>query len=338
MNLTRLASQSVVVLHAILVMSCDKGEKAGTTQTSAANPQPETTTHAAAEPKTQAPMIQPMATVGKPTVTWKGVGLSTPESVLHDEAADEYLVSNIEGQPLDVDGKAFISRLKPDGSVATLKWIEGGKNKVTLNSPKGMALMGDMLYVADIDTVRIFDRKSGAPMGEVKVPGATDLNDAAMGPDGRVLVSDTGTKRTPKGYEPGGADAVYAIDKEKKLTTIAKSRDLGGPNGLAPAGDKTWVATVRTGELYSIDAKGKKGDAQKLPKGGLDGIVLYDGELVISSWDASTIFRGRAGGEMKPFIQDVPAPADIGYDKKRARLLVPLFNENEVRAYDLKER
>jgi hypothetical protein len=39
---------------------------------------------------------------------------------------------------------------------------------------------------------------------------------------------------------------------------------------------------------------------------------------------------------MKMIIQDVSSPADIGYDKKRARLLVPLFNENEVRAYDLK--
>jgi hypothetical protein len=35
-------------------------------------------------------------------------------------------------------------------------------------------------------------------------------------------------------------------------------------------------------------------------------------------------------------IEDVKSPADISYDAKRGRVLVPLFQENEVRAYDLK--
>src|SRR5690606_27487599 len=94
-------------------------------------------------------------------------------------------------------GKGFISRITPDGVVATLKWIESGKNKVKLDSPKGMAILDDRLWVADIDDVRIFDRKTGAPMGEVKIPGASDLNDLTV-VDGRVLVSDTGMKRTGK--------------------------------------------------------------------------------------------------------------------------------------------
>src|SRR5690349_10065018 len=126
MNCMRLAPHAVVISHAILALSCDRGEKVGTTQTSAANPAPTTTT---IEPKAQPTAIQPAPTPGKPMVTWKNVGLSTPESVLYDEMTDVYLVSNIEGQPLDADGKAFISRLTPDGTVATLKWIEGGKNK-----------------------------------------------------------------------------------------------------------------------------------------------------------------------------------------------------------------
>jgi hypothetical protein len=51
------------------------------------------------------------------------VGLSTPESVLHDAVADVYLVSNINGSPLGKDGNGFISRLAPDGSLLELKWI-----------------------------------------------------------------------------------------------------------------------------------------------------------------------------------------------------------------------
>lgn len=265
----------------------------------------------------------------KPAVTWKGLGLSTPESVLHDETADVYLVSNIEGKPAEADGKAFIARLRPDGGVEVLRWIDGGKNGATLNAPKGMAIVGDRLFVADLDTVRIFDRKTGAPAGEVKIAGATFLNDVAAGADGRVLVSDTGLG--------SGSDAVYAIDaKARTVTPLAKSKELGGPNGIAVQGDKTWVVSLGSGELYALDAGGKRTDVQKLPKGSLDGVVVLGADLLVSSWDASAVYRGRPGGEFKVVVAEVKSPADIGYDRKRGRLLVPLFGDDEVRAYDLK--
>ncbi|MBS2014475.1 MAG: hypothetical protein JST00_16435 [Deltaproteobacteria bacterium] len=267
----------------------------------------------------------------------KEAGLSTPESVLFDEAADVYLVSNINGSPLEADGNGFISKLTPDGKVESLKWIEGGKNKVTLNAPKGLAIVGDVLYVADLDTVRMFDRKTGAPAGEVKIAGATFLNDLTVGTDGKVLVSDSGLKGGAKGFEPSGTDAVYVIDKAKKVTPLAKSKDLGGPNGLLAIGEKTWVVTFGSGEMYSLDTKGKKSDVAKLPKGQLDGILaLPNGDVLVSSWEGSVVYRGKPGAEMKAIVEDVKSPADIGYDKKRNRVLVPLFMENEVRAYELK--
>ncbi|MCL2726712.1 MAG: hypothetical protein FWD69_20015 [Polyangiaceae bacterium] len=270
-----------------------------------------------------------------PVVTWKNVGISTPESVLYDDVADLYLVSNINGNPTDRDNNGFISRLTPEGTVETLKWIEGGKNKVTLNAPKGSAFFGDRLYVADIDTVRIFDRKTGAPAGDVKVPGATFLNDITATSSG-VIVSDSGKKATAKGFENTGTDAIYHIDKNKKLTTVAKTTDLGAPNGVLRKGDKTWVVTF-SGELYSLDDKGKKADVQKLPKGSLDGIVaLPNGDFLISSWDASAIYRGAPGSEFKTVIENVNSPADIGYDTKRNRVLVPIFTGNEVRAFEVR--
>jgi hypothetical protein len=327
-----------LTVAALVAPGCDKSEKPSSTYTSSAQPSANVTTNpTTVEPRTgPATTTTQGTTMTKPAVTWKGVGLSTPESVLHDDVADVYLVSNVDGQPLTVDGKGFIARLSPDGAVATLRWIEGGKAKATLNAPKGMTFAGDNLYVADIDTVRMFDRKTGAPTGEVKIPGATFLNDMATTSDGRVLVTDTGQKSGGKGTEASGTDAVYAIDKDKKVTPIAKSKDLGGPNGIAPLADKMWVATMTSGELYSLDAKGRKADVQKLPKGTLDGIVLLNDEIIVASWDANAIYRGKPGGEMKTIIEDVKSPADISYDKKRGRLLVPLFSENEVRAYDLK--
>lgn len=327
---------STSVLALICAAGCDKGPKSSTSTTAAEHPTTQPT-GAAATPKAEtAPTVQ--ATPGKPVLKFENVGLSTPETVLYDDATDTYLVSNIDGKALEVDGKGFISRLKPDGSVDQLKWIESGKNKVTLNAPKGMAFLGDRLYVADLDTVRIFDRGTGAPAGEVKVPGATFLNGVTVVED-RVVVADTGMKAGGKGFEPSGTDAIYAIDKDRKLTTIAKGKELGNPNGLLGTKDKTWAVSFGTNELYSIDQKGKKGEVTKLPKGQLDGIVAMRGmsdEVLVSSWEASTIYRGKPGGEFTPVAENVKSPAGIGFDSKRRRLLVPRFDENQVDVFELR--
>lgn len=333
-------------LFALLALAaCDKDKSTTTTTTTKAESPTTTSVTGNAMPKTDTATTtsadaghaaEMMGAKKEPVVTFK-TDLATPESVLYDDTNDLYIVSNINGKPLDADNNGYIAKLSPDGKVVTAKWIEGGKNKVTLNAPKGLAIVGDTLYVADLDTVRMFDRKTGAPTGEVKVPGAVFLNDLAATTDGRVLVSDTGMKAGAKGFEPAGTDAVYSIDKTKKLTTIAKSKDLGGPNGLYSAGEKTWVVTFGSGELYALDAKGKKSDVEKLPKGMLDGIVaLPGGDLLISSWDAATVYRGKPGGDFKPVIENVKSPADIGYDTKRGRVLVPLFESNEVEAFEIK--
>lgn len=318
----------------VLLAACNRSDKPGSATTSSAIAPPATTTSEATMP---APPLEPGAGPRSPdaSITWKALGLSTPDSVLHDEAADEYLVSNIDGQPLEADGKAFISRLSPNGAVVSLRWIQGGSNKVELNAPKGMAILGPHLYVADIDVVRIFERKTGAHVADVRIPGATFLNDVAVAPDGRVLVSDTGLSATAGGgLEPSDTDAVYAIDGDRKVTPLVDRR-IGGPNGLVVAGDKIWVVSFGSGEIYSLD-QGKAVEIHKLPKGSLDGVVQIGDEMLVSSWGASAIYRGRPGGPWTAVIRDVRSPGDIGYDTKRSRVLVPLSSEDEVRAYDLK--
>jgi hypothetical protein len=265
----------------------------------------------------------------------KYTGLATPESVLYDADNDRYLVSNINGKPLDKDDNGFISVLSPDGQVTTLKWIEGGKNKVKLDAPKGLALVKNTLYVADITVVRMFDAKTGAPKGEVAVPGATFLNDLASGPDGKVYVSDSGLKAGKDGFEPTGTDAVYVIEKGK-LKTIAKNKDLGGPNGLLSTEKGVVVVTFGSGEAYLLDEKGKKQDVTKPPMGALDGVLPLGDSLLVSSWQGSAIYKGKLGGTFEQVLGDQKSPADIGYDTKRSRVLVPHFMEDTVEAYDLK--
>jgi hypothetical protein len=254
------------------------------------------------------------------------VGLQTPESVLYDAAQDVYLVSNINGDPFGKDNNGFIAKMTPEGQVT--KFIEGGKPGVTLNAPKGMTFVGDTLLVADIDTVRIFDRASGAPKGEVAVKGATFLNDLTTSPDGKTAyVSDTGQKA---GWKASGTDAVFTI-ANGKATKFAKGKDLGWPNGLLAAEGGVWAVGYGSGELYWLGAGGKKEKAQKLEKRSLDGIVQSkDGKFLISSWDAQSVQIGTPGGAFVDLVSGLDGPADIGYDSKRNRLLIPLFNKNAV--------
>src|SRR5450432_1648387 len=262
-------------------------------------------------------------------------GIVTPESVLYDEANDRYLVSNINGKPDEADNNGYITELSPDGKVIKDKFIAGGVGKVKLDAPKGTGIAAGILYVSDITVVRKFDAKTGAPKGEIPVPGATFLNDIAVAKDGRVFVSDSGIKFTATGPEPTGTDAVYVIEKGK-LKPVAKSKDLAGPNGLLAVDKGVLVVTFGNNELYRLDDKGVKQDVTKIPGGVLDGIAQAGESLLVSSWQTSTVYRGTLGGTFEPILTELKSPADIGFDSKRKRVLVPRFLESAVEVYDLK--
>ncbi|HVW24643.1 MAG TPA: hypothetical protein VHC69_04705 [Polyangiaceae bacterium] len=285
---------------------------------------------ASAAAATAAP-VGPQAPQIDPPIILKDVGFKTPESVLYDPEQDAYFVSNINGTPFDVDGNGFISKVTPDGKSVELMWIDGSKKTSALNAPKGLAVSGNVLYVADITFVRMFDRKTGAPKGKIAIPGATFLNDLTTGPDGTVYVSDSGLKPGKNGFEPSGTDSVYKIVKGNRPVKLIADKELGGPNGLVADDSGVWVVTFGSGELFRVDPNGKKEAGQKLPQGTLDGVVkLSDGSLLVSSWAASAIFRGTPGGAFEAIVRDVKSPADIGYDTKRNVILIPLFQLDAV--------
>lgn len=252
-------------------------------------------------------------------------GFSTPESVLHDPEQDVYFVSNINGDPTGDGAAGFISRVLPDGTISSLKWIDGAAEGTTLAAPKGMALVGDTLYVTDVNVVRKFHRKSGQHLGDIPIEDTTFLNDLTAGADGTVYVSDTNISGT-------GTDAVYEISPTDEVTTLAEGDDLGRPNGLLAEKDGLLMINWEGGKLRRITAEGIT-DVAALPENQLDGIVKEKGgSYLISSWAGSCIYRVSPTGEVTKAVTGLNAPADLGYDGTRGLVLVPLFNDDRILA------
>lgn len=258
-------------------------------------------------------------------------GLLTPESVLYDAGSDKYFVSNINGIPSAADNNGFIAIVSPDGNIEKLDFIAGGKNGVTLNAPKGLAVHNGTLFVADITFVRKFDAKTGAAQGAIAFPKATFINDVVVAADGTLYVTDTGIKIDGTGVTPTGTDAVYKV-VGTKVSVLAKGEQLHKPNGINLVGETVVVGTFGAKQLIQLDAKGAVTATTELPGASIDGVVvLPSGQLLASSWEKQTVYIGNLGGEFSVLRDQLPSPADIGFDVARSRVLVPLFLQNELR-------
>ncbi len=279
--------------------------------------------------------------IGAAPSTSKGMfvvssGLLGPESAIHDADADVYLVSNVNGSPGEADGNGFISRISPNGEVLDLKWIDGADENVGLSAPKGLALAGDVLYVADLDGVHRFDRTTGEPLGVWATPDAQFLNAVSVGTDGTVYATDTGIRFTANGAEPQGTDKVYRWSPDGALTTMASGADLGGPNGIVADGSDVIVVTFGSNQVLRVNADGSHTVIATLPQGQLDGLTrLADGTHLVTSWAAKAVYHIDADGNATAVVENVGSPADIHVDAKRNRVLVPQLMENTLRIVPL---
>ncbi len=324
---TTLLCLLIVALGAACLQRADRAPPASDTSAvreTTATPSPATPAPAAAPAAAPAPGATKLAVVE---------GFLTPESVLHDPVQDIYFVSNINGGPTAKDNNGFISRVRPDGAVENLKFIEGG------HAPKGLAIRGDTLWVADIDMVRSFDAKTGAPRDSVSLAGlgAVFLNDIAIAQTGALYITDTGIRFDDVGnmLHPG-PDRIFRIGSDRQVTVAVRGDTLGRPNGITldsvgkrfivvQFGGRSVLAWKPGDKAPSVIAKGP---------GGFDGVEIAGSRLLVSSWTDSTVSSYETGQEVK-VITGVPSPADIGYDAKRKRVLIPVFSGNRVEIWQL---
>ncbi len=245
--------------------------------------------------------------------------LKTPESVLYDRERGMIYVANVNMNPWEKDGNGFISKMDLQGNIIELEWLSG------LSGPKGMGIIGNSLFVADIDEVVEFDIETGQAVNTYKVEGTPTLNDITVG-DGVVYISGSDSNK------------VFAL-KDGQVSVFLED-DFGRPNGLFVEPGRLLMITSGSSQLKSFDLDTKESVDLVDGLGHGDGIVpVGNGDYLASSWRGELFYidSNWKRTQLLDTRDDKINAADIDFIIDRNLLLVPTFFDNRVVAYQLQE-
>ena len=239
-------------------------------------------------------------------------GLHSPQAVVHDEEQDVYFVSNLDG--------GFIARVSPEGGVLEMKFIEG------LAAPRGMAIRGTELWIADGEKLRAFDRVTGASLQTINLApkGAVLLSNVVVGPDDAIYVTDTDVRMKGKKERVRAGDGrIFRVEQDGDVEVAVSGEELRSPTGIAWDGLRFLVTQAYGNEVLAW-SPGSAAKAVMRGPGAYEGIVvLPSGAVIVSSQHDEGLHYAFGTGDLRPLFSRPPAPAGIGFDRKRNRLLVP---------------
>lgn len=264
----------------------------------------------------------------EPEKIWETMGFDAPESALYDTGHNVFYVSNINGSPLELNGKGYISRLSPTGKIIDLKWVTG------LDAPKGLAIYENHLYVADMQKLHIIDTNSGHIENSIYVPASKMLNDIAVDQSGAVYVTDM----------LGGGVFKW---KNNQMTKWLSAETFPHPNGIFIKGKNlllaTWGKGIQNdfttdilGGVYQVELTDKVvtpvAAAQQI--GNLDGLTNINQQLIVNDWINGNVFTvGEQGVEL--LFTAPKTAADISANGNL--LIVPVMGQNKVTAYSINQ-
>ena len=257
------------------------------------------------------------------------VGFEMPESIVMGR---RYMyVSNVGKAPIPPAGTTdgYITKLDKNGKLLKQKFID------KLKAPKGMAVQGDNLLVADVDHLLGFDLATGKKTLDIGFEGQTNfLNDVAVKNDSIIFLSSTDT------------GLVYQVNTKRKTSTALDIEKIKGPNGLVydkarnilyvngfgegdkPNGQLGKISFIKNKAAYTVLHE---------DKGHMDGLALIGNTLLYTDW----IKMEKAGVLKKYNIHNntfntifmkekLGGPADFLYDFSTKRIIVPLMLENKI--------
>jgi DNA-binding beta-propeller fold protein YncE len=251
--------------------------------------------------------------------------LQTPYSFVSSSSGKEYFISSVNGEPAAADNNGFITKLDANGKILNFKFVEGGADGITLHAPKGMALVEQTLYVADLDRLRAFDAVTGKPLAEISVTASP---------------SQTPVQLTDVAYD--GADRLYCSDQHgnriyrvelpsQKVTLLVADPALAGPAGLAvhPKSGQLIAVSWDKGKIFSITPDGVVTEifSNGFFSGRFSNLrgVDFDrwGNMYVSDFTSGKVWRMTWDKRFQVIAEYLPSPGDLGIDRTNNLILVP---------------
>lgn len=228
-----------------------------------------------------------------------------PESVEYDEAADRYLVSNLQS--------ASIRARAQDGTVS----LFAGPLP---NAPYGLEILDGVVYACMGSGLRGYDLASGQEVFDLSL-GAQFPNGITT--DGSMLyVTDFHTN----------SRRIYKVDPQAGTFSLLVSNTGWQPNGIVwdPVGERLVVVFWGTNTPVRSYDRVTGMESVLLSDTGLgncDGITIdCDGNFLISSWLPAAITRFEPTFTQPGVDLNVPGvtnPADIDFDPVNERVCIP---------------
>ncbi|MFZ5495534.1 MAG: SMP-30/gluconolactonase/LRE family protein [Verrucomicrobiota bacterium] len=264
-----------------------------------------------------------------PELVWETTGFAAPESVVFDAGRNQFYVSNMGTHGRDATpGDGFISRVSPDGRILDLRWVTGFDN------PKGLALANGRLYVGDDkDLVEIDPETCAVTARHAPADGPGLFNDCTADSAGNVYVC-SGRLGTVFRLSAGKFAPWCELDRAKTggINGLKAEQDrlllggwsLRGPDGKEQPGH---ISTIS----YAGQTLGRIGDQ---PLCHIDGLEPDgQGGYTVTDWLTGDVLHVTAVGKPTPLMTLGRGTADHTYLPERRLLVIPLMNDNVLRAY-----
>lgn len=263
-------------------------------------------------------------------------GFPFPESVGCDAANKVLYVSQFVSalKPTQKDGKGRISKVSLTGKMLVKRFLPGPGEKI--NKPKGNWIIGNTLWVTDIDVLRSFDLKTKKGKS-IALPGAKFANDVAV-LGNAAYVSDN---RGDQMFRVEPAD--FLKKGSAKVTTVFSGKSIN-PNGVFPAADGSllmvgYPAPGQQGGIYTM-MPGHAPKALAEGIGRLDGLYqMKNGDLLITDWNAGALMSWSATSGAHTLATGFKGPADLCAmpNAKGLLVIVPDLVKSELRFIQLAE-
>lgn len=237
-----------------------------------------------------------------------------PVSAVYDPINNRYIVSNY--AQAFFDGELVIVNRH---TLADSSWISAG-----LDSPKGMVVVGNKLYVTDVNVIREIDLNTGNIVSSTSVPGSQFLSDITAIPS-YVYFSDIVTNK------------IYKMELTQKIVTEVASGQFSAPNGLLydSANSRILVCSFRfNSPIQAIALPGESVyTVATTTITNCYGLTFSkDGKLLVSSWGDHNIylFDDLSCGIYHKVLSGFDNPSYIFYCNVNDTLIIPNMMANKV--------